>query len=460
MAINIQSLFQDIIETPAQRQQRMLQEGILKGRELTSGLTGLARTQAPLVAAMAMNMPQQQEALRRGIGGMLGLDVRSESEKVQDALKNVDPNNPQSLLQAAQMIQGLGLGTQAAVLRQEAARVKAETNLALQKQQEKQSELNKISSQRTALLEFINLADIEPDEKQAYIGSVESGLYDGKANDLLERLSPNTEGKYKVVGNNIFNLETSEFITPPSNQDVISGITAGEFDVGSIQRYRDAISKATSEAERQAAIGLLLDKAPDGWSWSYDETNKKYVNRPTSGKALQETTQQIRVANSAGINQRESSQNSLDIIKDIKEQVETAASKGKDLTGTIFDIAFSFIPGQDQYVLSSDINTIKANLGYNALKAARESSANGASGFGQLTERELATLERLITELNVGLPKDEFIDRLNTLNEWFTNSRDRAKSDWDIDQWIGIKEPATASKQTTTSSGRFTITEQ
>jgi hypothetical protein len=123
MAINIQSLFQDIIETPAQRQQRMLQEGILKGRELTSGLTGLARTQAPLVSALMMNMPKRQESLRRGIGGMLGLDVRSESEKVQDALKNVDPNNPQSLLQAAQMIQGLGLGAQAAEIRAMAADV-------------------------------------------------------------------------------------------------------------------------------------------------------------------------------------------------------------------------------------------------------------------------------------------------------------------------------------------------
>jgi len=70
-----------------------------------------------------MNMPKRQESLRRGIGGMLGLDVRSESEKVQDALKNVDPNNPQSLLQAAQMIQGLGLGAQAAEIRAMAADV-------------------------------------------------------------------------------------------------------------------------------------------------------------------------------------------------------------------------------------------------------------------------------------------------------------------------------------------------
>ena len=144
MPINIQSLFQDIIETPAQRQQRMLQEGILKGRELTAGLTGLARTQAPLVSALMMNMPKRQEALRRGVGGMLGLDVRSESEKVQDALKNVDPNNPQSLLQAAQMIQDLGLGAQAAQLRQMAAQTTQENTIAQQ-----QIELNKLRIEET-----------------------------------------------------------------------------------------------------------------------------------------------------------------------------------------------------------------------------------------------------------------------------------------------------------------------
>jgi hypothetical protein len=123
MAINIQSLFSDIIETPAQSQQRMLTEGILKGRELTGGLTGLARTQAPLVSALSMQMPQRQEALRRNVGGMLGLDVRTESEKVQEALKGVDPNDPQSLLQAAQAVGNLGLGTQSAQMRAMAADV-------------------------------------------------------------------------------------------------------------------------------------------------------------------------------------------------------------------------------------------------------------------------------------------------------------------------------------------------
>jgi len=104
MAIDIQSLFSDIIETPAQRQQRMLTEGILKGRELTGGLTGLARTQAPLVSALSMQMPQRQEALRRGVGGMLGLDVRTESEKLQDILKQANTSDPQGLRNLARDI--------------------------------------------------------------------------------------------------------------------------------------------------------------------------------------------------------------------------------------------------------------------------------------------------------------------------------------------------------------------
>jgi len=136
MAINIQSLFSDIIETPAQRQERMLTEGILKGRELTGGLTGLARTQAPLVSALSMQMPQRQEAMRRGVGGMLGLDVRTESEKVQEALKGVDPNDPQSLLQAAQAVGNLGLGAQSAQMRAMAADVTRQRQADLMAQQE------------------------------------------------------------------------------------------------------------------------------------------------------------------------------------------------------------------------------------------------------------------------------------------------------------------------------------
>lgn len=86
MAIDIPSLFSDIIESPEQKRTRLLTEGTLLGRELTSGLRGYAQTQAPLVSAIAQRLPQQREDIRRGVGGMLGLDVRTQGEKVADIL--------------------------------------------------------------------------------------------------------------------------------------------------------------------------------------------------------------------------------------------------------------------------------------------------------------------------------------------------------------------------------------
>lgn len=95
MAINIPSLFSDIIGTDEQRRLQMLQEGDLLARQLTGNLrTGagaslgqrLTATAAPTVTAIASQLPQRRENIRRAAGGMLGLDVRTEGEKVADVL--------------------------------------------------------------------------------------------------------------------------------------------------------------------------------------------------------------------------------------------------------------------------------------------------------------------------------------------------------------------------------------
>ena len=460
MAINIQSLFSDIIETPAQRQERMLTEGILKGRELTGGLTGLARTQAPLVSALSMQMPQRQEALRRNVGGMLGLDVRTESEKVQEALKGVNPANPQSLIQAAQRIDQLGLPSQAAQLRQESARLSSEQSARRAEAEKAEQKQLTDFAQRASMLRFVQLADIDESQKQAFIGSVSTGLYDNKVEDLVERLSGDVEGRFRTVGNFIFDEESQEFLSPPSSASSergIAGIDADLFDVQSIGRYNRAL--ADPNVSDEDAEKLLKPKAQEGWSWQLKDG--EYVERPSSGDALKDVNQEIRRANSAGRKQKSESENALRVISGMKNQLTQATETGNEITGDILGIAFSFIPGQDSYSFRTDVNTLKANLGFNALQEARQASENGASGFGQLTERELSTLESLIEDLSLGVPQSEFLDRLNTLERTFTNARDRAKSDWEIDEWIGLQTPSEPEKTTvTTSTGNtFTIEE-
>lgn len=135
MAIDIPSLFSDIIESPEQRRTRLLTEGTLLGRELTSGLRGLAATQAPLVSALAMQMPQRREDIRRGVGGMLGLDVRTQGEKVEDILRQGDTTTPLGLRRLARDLRQVAPAQAAALVR--AADERELTDLQLQEAKDK-----------------------------------------------------------------------------------------------------------------------------------------------------------------------------------------------------------------------------------------------------------------------------------------------------------------------------------
>lgn len=123
MAINIQSLFADIIDTPEQRQQKLLQQGMVQGQLLSSGLRGRAAALAPLAQMAGQLGVQRQEDLRRAVQPMIGIDPRSTGEKLQSVLSSVDTSTPAGMLQAANLVQSID-PVRAAALRQEAARMR------------------------------------------------------------------------------------------------------------------------------------------------------------------------------------------------------------------------------------------------------------------------------------------------------------------------------------------------
>lgn len=120
MAININTLFADIIDTPEQRQQKMLQQGMLQGQQLTKNLTGLARAAAPLAQIAGQLGVQRNEDLRRAVQPMLGIDPRTTGEKLQEKLANIDASTPQGKKQLIDAIQSID-PVRAAALRQQFA---------------------------------------------------------------------------------------------------------------------------------------------------------------------------------------------------------------------------------------------------------------------------------------------------------------------------------------------------
>lgn len=212
MAINITSLFQDILESPEQKQQRQMAEGFARSQNAVAGLTGLATAAAPLVGTMAELQGRRTEALQRGVGGLLGRDVRSTSERLQDALSQFNPQDPRSVSQTTQMLQQMGLGAQgaqlAAMALEEQQKAKAMTDdAALRAQQSTSNELSIArarqvnteatqaatdrTSFRTQAAQAITASDIlNASEKETLRAQVAAGGFDGNAAALYEIVSP------------------------------------------------------------------------------------------------------------------------------------------------------------------------------------------------------------------------------------------------------------------------------
>ena len=138
MAINIQSLFADIISTPEQREDKLLKEGMLQGQLLASGLKGRAAAISPLAQIAGQYGVQRQENLKRAVQPMLGIDPRTTGERIEEAVSGLDMSTPEGLQEAALAIQSVD-PLRAASLRQMAAQKRAE-----QSQAERQKELQDI----------------------------------------------------------------------------------------------------------------------------------------------------------------------------------------------------------------------------------------------------------------------------------------------------------------------------
>jgi len=436
--ININTLFADIIDTPEQRQEKLLQQGMTQGRLLSSNLTGLARAAAPLAQMAGQLGVQRNEDLRRGVQPMLGIDPRTTGEKVQEQIQGLDPNDPNSMLKIAQALQSID-PVRAASLRQLASQKSSELAVAKQKQDEVNRITSERSQQRTSMIGFIDSSALTESEKEAYKKAVNAGSFDNNLNGLIDRLDPDDSDRYKVVGNNIWDNTESKFIIP--NSEEIRNdleLSPKDYDPASIIRFNNAYNQATTDEERQAVAEnpatMPLPVPDNGWSWqaAKDGETTVYVARPTSGEARQTVTREFNLANSQANKTNQEINNTYSIIGDIRNAVE-----GKEVN-TILGKVTSLIPGTDAYVLDTEINALLSNLGFNALQSARAAAANGASGFGQLTTSEMDLLKSLISPLKLGLPKEEFLSNLAQIENFLKQSQSRLKDDWNMDSWIGL----------------------
>lgn len=78
------------------------------------------------------------------------------------------------------------------------------------------------------------------------------------------------------------------------------------------------------------------------------------------------------------------------------------------------------VPGTKGYTLDKTIDTIKSNLGFDALQAMRASSPTGGA-LGAISDKENTLLQSTVASLDTGLPDDVLLQNLEQVGKHYNN---------------------------------------
>jgi hypothetical protein len=110
----------------------------------------------------------------------------------------------------------------------------------------------------------------------------------------------------------------------------------------------------------------------------------------------------------------------------LTNQAKTVLGKVDEALGKVSGFTAGFggllanIPGTKARNLQADIDTIKANLGFQQLQAMRDASPTGGA-LGQVTERELGFLQSTVASLDQLQSQDELRKALNQIKVHYNN---------------------------------------
>jgi hypothetical protein len=416
MAINIQSLFADIIDTPEQRQQKLLQQGMVQGQLLSSGLRGRAAALAPLAQVAGQLGVQRQEDLRRAVQPMIGIDPRTTGEKMAEQLKDLDPENPDSLLQAAQALQSID-PVRAASLRQMAAQKEIE-----KQQQERQKRIDDAKLKATEL------------EIKAREGEVEDIALASRA---LPEIAQNfadqgyTDLAAQVRTRNITVAEANRLAD--ARRTVEESEEWARLNDTTIFRRSDGETIETGDipAERLLTVGTEGNQFVVGLNADGSvKFRVSYADLASGQQAGSSTENDPNANNTEGF--QEALRDSAVSFNSIKGNIANASSIIEEsfvsagLGSNIIGAMTSQIPVAEAALLQSRKNlqgyldAIRANLAFDRLQEMRDKSKTGGA-LGNVSNIELKLLESTVNSLDANLDREILLQNLQKVEMHYQN---------------------------------------
>lgn len=107
----------------------------------------------------------------------------------------------------------------------------------------------------------------------------------------------------------------------------------------------------------------------------------------------------------------------------VTKSVDQAIEETGVFTAGFIGNLFAKVPGTPAFDLKETIDTIKANIGFDKLQKMREASPTGGA-LGQVSERELAQLERVLGSLEQAQSPGQLADKLAQIKFHYDNWKD------------------------------------
>lgn len=125
------------------------------------------------------------------------------------------------------------------------------------------------------------------------------------------------------------------------------------------------------------------------------------------------------------LSQAEQNQIAINTINDIIEQINTGGLPETGLIGA----TISNIPGTQQFDIASQLDTVKAIVGFAKLQQMRDASKTGGA-LGQVSEKENELLQSVLGSLKIGQSKDQFLENLQQVKTSLENINNAAYQDY------------------------------
>lgn len=224
----------------------------------------------------------------------------------------------------------------------------------------------------------------------------------------------------------------------PSSESVgLENVDTDQYTLQSVQAYQNSVARGNPD------VTLLQPREPtmEGYRPVRTETGEVRGWVPLPGtEDYREVQNQIRADRENGNMARRQAQNVVEVVDRSINSLE-----GSDAAAGFVGNLLSRVPGTNTFSLGEDIDTIKANLGFDRLQQMRDASPTGGA-LGQVSERELAQLERTVRSLAIAQPKERLIENLRTVRDQYQAILSQIRPTVTMEQFLGIEEAPSASR--------------